>query len=116
MFLQTPPYFLDRDIEGELNKSKLNIKTMIFPRMLDAHGSDFAAGICEDLFKEIFYICPDCGRYMTARISSKHHDDEDFDFDSTFSCVYLDKNKEPVEGGHGRSLEKYPALSPLHKQ
>ncbi len=89
---------------------------MIFPRMLDAHDSDYSTGVSEDTFRAIFYICQHCGRYMTKRISSKHHEDEDFDFDSTFFCAYLRKNGQPAERvARRKSLQPFPALSPLLK-
>ena len=87
---------------------------MIFPRMLDAHDTDYSMGVSEDTFRAIFYICKHCGRYMTKRISSKHHEDEDFDFDSTFFCAYLHRNGQPVERtAQHKSLQPFPALSPL---
>ncbi len=97
------------------DNNRFNIKTMIFPRMLDAHDSDYSMGVSEDTFRAIFYICQHCGRYMTKRISSKHHEDEDFNFDSTFFCVSRhNKSGQLIEGAaRQKSLEPFPALSPL---
>lgn len=117
IFFNENSTFLDTESEVKRDRNKLNIKTMIFPRILDAHDSDYSAGVSEDTFRAIFYICPHCGRYMTQRISSKHHEDEDFDFDSTFFCAYLNKSRQPADRPlRDRLLEPFPFLSPLYTQ
>ena len=73
---------------------------MYFLWLLDAHNPSQAAGVTEDIFKELFYTCTDCGRYMTERLSFNHHDDfDDWEFsDSEHSlCVYL-RGKMKTEG------------------
>lgn len=68
--------------------------------LLDAHNVGQAAGVSENVFKEIFYTCAECGRYMTQRVSFSHHDDsDDWEFsDSEHSlCIYL-RGKVKYEG------------------
>ena len=64
---------------------------MYFLWLLDAHNTGQATGVPEEIFKEIFYECAECGRYMTKRLSFNHHDDsDDWEFsDSESLCVYL---------------------------
>ena len=59
-----------------------------FPRLLDAHDHEFAAGVPEEVFRALFHICSECGQYMTKRLSSYHHDDDE-DFDSKPPCIYI---------------------------
>ena len=54
--------------------------------LLDVHNSDHAAGVSEEVFRSIFYVCEQCNRYMTQRVSRDHHEDTDFE-DNT--CINL---------------------------
>lgn len=77
---------------------------MYFLWLLDAHTIDRAMGVPEDVFKAIFYICAQCGRYMTQRVSFDHHDDSDDwdseDFNSKHSqCIYLRATVESEREG-----------------
>lgn len=48
-----------------------------FLRLLDTHGPGGASGVPESVFKDIFYVCGQCGWYMTERVSPNHHKDTD---------------------------------------
>ncbi len=52
-----------------------------FLHLLDAHNAGQEAGVDEYTFRSIFYVCHDCGRYMTKRMASSHHDTEFDDSD-----------------------------------
>ncbi len=54
--------------------------------LLDVHNSDHAAGVSEEVFRSIFYVCEQCNRYMTQRVSRDHYEDTDFE-DNT--CINL---------------------------
>lgn len=55
--------------------------------LLDAHNSDHAAGVPANVFRSIFYLCGQCGCYMTQRISRDHY--EDVGSGDVTSCVNL---------------------------
>ena len=57
--------------------------------LLDAHSSDHAAGVPENIFRSIFYLCGQCGCYMMQRVSRDHHKDMvEFDSGET-ACINL---------------------------
>lgn len=104
--------FLDAKTQLDRNL----VKKVHFPRLLDAHDSDYSMGVSHDIFQAIFYICADCGRYMTQRLSLYHHDNDDYDSESPPSpCVYLRKDIVRTSSSRGaRPLEDFPPLSPLY--
>lgn len=80
------------DTDFKVDKS--SVKTMYFLWLLDAHNVGRAMGVPEDIFKEIFHTCAECGRYMTRRVSFSHHEDDWDDFSSNHtSCIYLRSEK-----------------------
>lgn len=79
-------------------------------RFLDVHGVGGAAGIPENVFKDIFYACCQCGHYMTQRIMPNHHEDADLD---NYTCINL-APKAPSSVGRKKVLgAKFPILEPL---
>ncbi len=75
--------------------------------LLDAHNSDHAAGVPEDVFRSIFYICKQCGRYMTQRVSREHHEDADL---GDYTCI--NRTGEGVElNGNFRLNDKFRVLA-----
>lgn len=77
--------------------------------LLDAHNSDHAAGVPEDVFRSIFYACKQCGRYMTQRVSRDHHEDTDFE---DYTCI----NLRPAGKDSFRVIaQPFPILQPLLK-
>ncbi len=87
-----------------------------FTWLLDAHNSDHAAGVPEEIFRSIFYLCSHCGRYMTQRVSRDHHEDADWDDDRT-GCINTRLAEElKAEKLRFRSVtEEFPLLSPLSR-
>lgn len=89
--------------------------------LLDAHNSDHAAGVPENIFRSIFYLCGQCGRYMTQRVWRNHH--EDADFDDYIGCINLRpaRDLEAVVGILGNAektgfrtiTQEFPVLLPL---
>lgn len=85
---------------------------------LDAHGVGRAAGICESVFKNIFYTCGQCNHYMTERISPNHHEDTDLG-DNT--CINRaapwpeSRFGRPIRRAiaRTRNYEKFPVLDPF---
>lgn len=76
-----------------------SVKNMYFLWLLDAH--ERAMGIPEVVFKEIFYTCAECGRYMTQRVSFNHHDDsDDWEYSSSqrLPCIYLRSQMQLNDG------------------
>lgn len=94
--------------------------------MLDVHDPGHEAGLPEDVFKAIFYVCDQCDRYMTRRISFAHFDEE---VDSNIAgrrkhtaCVYLRTCVKKIldarkSGCHQpellRKMMEFPTLEPL---
>ncbi len=77
--------------------------------LLDAHNSDHAAGVPEDVFRSIFYLCKQCGRYMTQRVSREHHEDADIGDDTCVNRAKKGKNKSRLRV----VAEPFPILQPL---
>ncbi len=59
----------------------LQVPMKYFLHLLDAHNAGQEAGVRRITFRSIFYVCHDCGRYMTKRMASSHHDTEFDDSD-----------------------------------
>lgn len=82
--------------------------------LLDAHNSDHAAGVPENIFRSIFYLCKQCGRYMTQRVSREHHEDTDL---GDITCINLKLAKDLKTVARGDSFKagvrEFPALQPL---
>lgn len=75
------------DTECKLNVD-VNRKTF-FLRMLDAHNVGHEAGVPEEVFKVIFYICPHCGQYMTQRVAFNHVEDAEFTEGDDAMCIFM---------------------------
>lgn len=60
------------------------VKGQYFLRLLDTHGVGGKSGVPESMFREIFYVCGQCGRHMTERLSPNHHEDADL---GDMTCV-----------------------------
>lgn len=88
-----------------------------FMWLLDAHNSDHAAGVPENIFKSIFYVCSQCGRYMTRRVSGDHYEDADLDDKADTICVNLRLAKEAGNHAEKNSFrvvaQDFPVLLPL---
>lgn len=80
--------------------------------LLDAHNSDNAAGVSEDVFRSIFYACKQCNRYMTQRVSRDHHEDTDFE---DYTCINLKPGAKNgnVAGSSKVATQPFPILEPL---
>lgn len=95
----SPYYFLTSEFDvasadTDFKVDKNSVKTMYFLWLLDAHSVGRAMGVPEDIFKEIFHTCAECGRYMTQRVSFSHYEDDWEDFSSKrTSCLYLRSGK-----------------------
>lgn len=101
---------------------KHTVKGQYFLRLLDTHGSGGKSGVPENIFKEIFYVCWQCGRHMTERVSSSHHEDADL---GDMTCI---NRKSAVDAGaagsgdtfhgHKNKVERvpipFPELEPLY--
>lgn len=95
---------LPADVDVKYDRN--TVKNMYFLWLLDAH--ERTMGIPEDVFKEIFYTCAECGRYMTQRVSFNHHDDSD-DWEVSglqrSPCIYLRSQIPPNGGGSTTSTK-----------
>lgn len=87
-----------------------------FMWLLDAHNTDHAAGVPENIFRSIFYTCKQCGRYMTQRVSRDHHEDADL---GIYTCINVKAAKDLKARGSAvmDSLKavarEFPTLQPL---
>lgn len=92
-FLTCPKLHVDPADSPRIKSVKdSSVKHVYFLWLLDVHNVGQATGVPEDIFKEIFYTCAECGRYMTQRVSFNHHDDSDDWESSLFEdslCIYL---------------------------
>lgn len=87
--------------------------------LLDAHNSDHATGVPENIFRSIFYLCGQCGRYMTQRVSRDHHEPDD-----EIGCVNVQVRlaNDLEAGSNGEKIsfrvvpQEFPILSPLAQQ
>ncbi len=52
------------------------VKGQYFLSLLDTHSGS-KSGVPGNVFRDIFYVCEQCGRHMTQRIASSHHEDAD---------------------------------------
>lgn len=83
-----------------------------FLHLLDAHNVGQEAGVDERTFRSIFHVCHHCGRYMTSRMASPHHDKDEFgesdsgdtelqnanlNHRSLLGCIYLRKELEDLD-------------------
>ena len=88
--------------DAKIVKSEKNAKDSYFLWLLDVHTVGQAAGVSEEVFKDTFYTCAECGRYMTQRVSFSHHDDSD-DWESSvledLQCIYLRGKTKTELGG-----------------
>ena len=100
--------------EFSFNIDTSAVKHTYFLWLLDAHNVDRAMGVPADIFRAIFYICAQCGRYMTQRVSFNHHDWDDWDsedFDEKHpQCIYL-RTVTESERGRGAVLATSAFLS-----
>ena len=85
--------------------------------LLDTHNSDHATGVPENVFQSIFYLCSQCGRYMTRRVSREHY--EDADCGDYAGCINLRpaNNSEAAHKAKKTSskmtVREFPTLPPL---
>lgn len=84
--------------------------------LLDAHNTDHAAGVPENVFRSIFYLCKQCGRYMTQRVSRDHHEDTDLE---DYTCINAKLAKSLKARGSAvidnfkAVAREFPTLEPL---
>ncbi len=102
---------------------KRTVKGQYFLSLLDTHSSGGKSGVPANIFMEIFYVCRQCGRHMTERVSSNHHEDADL---GDMTCI---NRRSAVAAGaagsgdtfHGhknkveRVLIPFPELEPLYE-
>ena len=92
-FLTFPLLYVDLTDSQSIKSERNSPTNSYFLWLLDAHNVGQSAGVPEDVFREIFYACTECGRYMTQRVSFNHRDSDwdDWDFSDSESplCVYL---------------------------
>lgn len=97
-------------------------KGQYFLRLLDTHGVGGASGVPESVFRDIFYVCRQCGRYMTERVSPNHHEDIDL---GDLTCINRKSVAAATAAGLGdtshaqkskvrKIAEDFPVLEPLY--
>ncbi len=106
------------------NSDRHTVKGQYFLSLLDTHwhGSGGKSGVPENIFKEMFYVCRQCGRHMTERVSSSHHEDADL---GDMTCINRRSAVAAGAAGSGdifhshknkveRVLIPFPELEPLY--
>jgi hypothetical protein len=111
------------EIEPTFNAE--TIRKGFFLSSLDVHNPGHEAGLPEEDFKAIFYVCEQCDRYMTRRVSPHHNGEEDPDAaggSHRWACIYLRKQVKRIldacKNSHHqpellRKMAEFPTLEPL---
>ncbi|KAF8956818.1 hypothetical protein BDZ97DRAFT_1925084 [Flammula alnicola] len=101
-------------------------KRVYFMLLLDVHRADHSSGVQEDIFRAMFYVCRQCGRYMTQRVSGEHHEDADLGDYTCINSSLLLLAPGPANGADlkdvsitgkdrlGAAAQEFPALEPLY--
>ncbi len=101
--------FTDLKDSPRNDSSSIHIKPQsmkYFLHLLDTYNVGQEAGVDEYTFQDIFYVCYHCGRYMTKRMASAHHDIE---FDESESDPQESTRESSVTRSpyHARTLASF---------